>query len=168
MFKKIRAILLAGVIASTLAVPAGAEQDFTLIAPDGQAVQLSSMRGKVVVLLFGGAQDPQCREELRALESLSERYRGKNVGIYWVTVNSAKEMSDADMKSPCGVSTSVVVLRDKDQAAFKRFSGKVQQLPTIVVLDSQGAPSGQPRGGFNPNSDFINDLAAVIDSLLRK
>lgn len=168
MFKKIRAVLLAGLIASTLTVSAGARQDFTLMAPDGRAVPLSSMRGKVVVLLFGGAQDPQCREELRALESLAERYRGKDVSIHWVTVNSTKEMSDADMKAPCGVNTSVVVLRDKDQAAFKRFSGRVQQLPTIVVLDPQGAPYGQPRGGFNPNSDFINDLAAVIDSLLKK
>jgi hypothetical protein len=44
----------------------------------------------------------------------------------------------------------------------------VQQLPTLVVLDSQGALYRQPRGGFNPNSDFINDLAGVIDSLLRK
>jgi peroxiredoxin len=168
MFKKIRAVLLAGVVASTLVVSAGAQQDFTFLTADGQAVSLSSLQGKVVVLLFGGAQDPQCREELRALESLAERYKSKNVAIYWVTINSPKEMSDADMKNPCGVSTSVAVLRDKDQAAFKRFSGKVQRLPTLVVLDSQGAPYRQGRGGFNPNSDFINDLAAVIDSLLRK
>jgi hypothetical protein len=60
------------------------------------------------------------------------------------------------------------VLRDQNQAAFKRFSGKRAQLPTIVVLNPQGEPHGQPRGGFNPNSDFINDLAAMIDSLLSK
>jgi peroxiredoxin len=168
MFKKIRAILLAGIVASTLVVQAGAQQDFIFLTADGQTVSLSSLRGKVVVLLFGGAQDPQCREELRALESLGERYRGKDVAIYWVTINSPKEMSDADMRNPCGVSTAVAVLRDKDQAAFRRYSGKVQQLPTLVVLDSQGALYRQPRGGFNPNSDFINDLAGVIDSLLRK
>jgi hypothetical protein len=41
-------------------------------------------------------------------------------------------------------------------------------LPTIVVLDQKGEVYGQPRGGFNPNSDFVNDLAAAIDNLLNR
>jgi len=143
-------------------------QDLSFSAPGGQMVTLSGMRGKVTVLLFSGVQDPQCRDGLKALEALSDRFRGKPVLVYWVSVNSVTEATNDQLKSPCGVNTSVPVLRDGTQAAFKRFSGKRAQLPTVVVLDTQGNPYGQPRGGFNPNSDFVNDLASIIDGLLQR
>jgi hypothetical protein len=59
-------------------------------------------------------------------------------------------------------------LRDAGGSALKRFSGKSAQLPTVVVLDRQGNASGSPRGGFNPNSDFVNDLSSTIDGLLKR
>jgi peroxiredoxin len=168
MLNKLRAILIAAFVVATLSVTTGAQQDMNFVTPDGQTVTLSGLRGKVVILLFGGVQDPQCRDEFKALESLAERYQGKDVHIYWVSVNPVNEVSNAQLKNPCGPVSSVVVLRDQNQAAFKRYSGKRAQLPTIVVLNQQGEAQGQPRGGFNPNSDFINDLAAMIDSLLSK
>ena len=146
----------------------GAQQDFTFATADSQTVPISSMRGKVVVLLFSGVQDPQRREGLATLESLAKRYQGKDVKVCWVSVNSPGELTDAQLKSAGGAATSVTVLRDINQAAFKRFSGKLSQLPTLVILDRQGNAVGQPRGGFNPNSDFINDLASTIDGLLRR
>ena len=168
MLNKFKAIIIAFFITAVLSVTASAQQDLTFVGPDGQSTSLSGLRGKVVVLLFGGVQDPQCRDEFKALQSLSERYQGKDVAIYWVSVNPTKDLADAQLKSPCGPVGSVVVLRDANQSAFKRYSGKVAQLPTIVVLNQQGEPYGQPRGGFNPNSDFINDLASVIDGLLKR
>ena len=168
MLIKFKAIIAAFFITAVLSVTASAQQDLTFVSPDGQTMTLSGLRGKVVVLLFGGVQDPQCRDEFKALQSLAERYKDKDVAIYWVSVNSTKDATDAQIKNPCGPAGSVVVLRDANQAAFKRYSGKVAQLPTIVVLNQQGEPHGQPRGGFNPNSDFINDLAAAIDTLLKK
>jgi len=140
-------------------------QDFSFSTPGGQTVTLSSLRGNVVVLLFSGVQDPQRREGLKALGSLAERYQGKNVKIYWVSVNATSELTDDQLKS---VSSSVPVLRDSNQAAFKRFSGKVAQLPTIVVLDRQGNPVGQPHGGINPNSDLLKDLESTINGLLQR
>jgi hypothetical protein len=125
------------------------------------------MRGKVLVLLFSGTQDPQRREGLKALASLADRYQGKDVKVCWVSVNSPSEFPDEQLKSAGNTATSLTVLRDTNQAAFKRFSGTLAQLPTVVVLDRQGNPVGQPRGGFNPNSDFINDLASTIDGLLK-
>jgi len=168
MLNKLKAFIIAAVIVAGLSATTGAQQDMSFVTPDGQAVTLSGLRGKVVVLLFGGVQDPQCRDEFKALESLAERYQGKDVRIYWVSVNPSSEVSNAQLKNPCGPVSSVVVLRDENQAGFKRYSGKRAQLPTIVVLNQQGEAQGQPRGGFNPNSDFINDLAGMIDSLLNK
>lgn len=168
MLKKIKAIITAAVIIAGLTVTAGAQQDFTFLTSDGRTVSMSSLRGKVAVVLFGGIQDPQCRDEIKALQSLADRYQGKDVGIYWVSVNTPAEASNDQLKTACGPANSIVILRDSNRSAFKRFSGKVQQLPTVVVLNQQGEPQGQPRGGFNPNSDFVNDMAAIIDSLLKK
>lgn len=151
-----------------LTMTASAQQDFTLTTLDGQSVSLAAQRGKVVVLLFSGAQDPQCHDAVQALSSLAERYQGKPVSIYLVSVNSPGEASNAQLKQACGPVGSVIIARDANQAAFKQYSGKRPQLPTVVVLNRQGQVQGQPRGGFNPNSDFVNDLAAIIDSQLGK
>jgi peroxiredoxin len=150
---------------ANLSLPVKAQQDLTFLSPDGQSVTLSSLKGKVVVLAFSGVQDPQCRELTKALQSLSERYQGKDVSINWVSVNSAAEASNEKLKAPCGPVGAISVLRDQNQAAFKRFGGK--QLPTLILLDKQGQPSGRPYGGFNPDSNFVNDLAASIDTLLK-
>jgi peroxiredoxin len=164
---KLNKILAVSAILACLVATAGAQQDFTLTTAGGQTVPISSMRGKVLVLLFSGVQDPQRREALKALASLAERYQGKDVKVCWVSVNSSSELTDEQLKSAGATAPSVMVLRDTNQAAFKRFSGKLAQLPTVVVLDRQGNPVGQPRGGFNPNSDFINDMSSTIDGVLR-
>lgn len=155
----------AAVLIANLSSSARAQQDLTFLSPGGQSVTLSGMRGKVVVLAFSGVQDPQCRDLLKALQSLSDRYQGKDVSIYWVSINSMAEASNEKIKAPCGPAGSINVLRDQSQAAFKRFGGK--QLPTLVLLNRQGEPHGRPYGGFNPDSNFVNDLAASIDSLLK-
>src|SRR4051812_43253090 len=102
MLNKLRAILIAAFVVATLSVTTGAQQDMSFVTPDGQTVTLSGLRGKVVILLFGGVQDPQCRDEFKALESLAERYQGKDVHIYWVSVNPVNEVSNAQLKNPCG------------------------------------------------------------------
>lgn len=164
---RLNKLLAVTAILSCLVATAVAQQDFSFTTSSGQIVPISSMRGKVLVLLFSGVQDPQRREGLKALASLGDRYQGKDVKVCWVSVNSPSELTDEQLKSMGGTATSVMVLRDTNQAAFKRFSGKLAQLPTVVILDREGNPVGQPRGGFNPNSDFINDLASTIDGLLK-
>ena len=165
MRTKVETIMPSLIALMSMAVAASAQQDVTFTTLNGSIVTSASLRGRVVVLLFGGTQDPQCRDEFKALGSLAERYRGKPVNIYWVSIDPASVTNDK-LNTPCGPIGSVTVLRDESRAAFKQFSGKKPQLPTIVVLNQQGQPQGPPRGGFNPDSDLINDLAAVIDGLL--
>jgi peroxiredoxin len=163
--KKFGKAMLSGILMmACLSFAASAQNKASFTTTEGTSLSLAEMRGKVVVLVFGGVTDPQCRSEIKMLESLSERYAGKKVALYWVSIDNQAGASDAQLKNPCGVTTSVKVLRDASRSAFKQFGGR--QLPTIVVLDQQGQLSGQPRGGFNPNSDFINDMAQIIDGLL--
>lgn len=167
MPRTIRSITTAATIAVLLTITVSA-QDITFSRPDGSAVPLSGLSGKVVVLVFSGVQDPQCREEFKALDLLAKRYEGKEVTVVWVSINSEAQASNQKLGAPCGPVNRVVVLRDANQTAFKRFGGKAAQLPTMVVLDQRGQPSGQPRGGFNPNADFVNELAAMVDRLLKQ
>jgi thiol-disulfide isomerase/thioredoxin len=167
MSNKLRAIGIMLVMAAAQ-FPVLAQQDASFTTTDGRTVALSSLRGKVVVLVFSSIQDPQCRSEFKALASLAERYRGREVGIFWVSINPVAAANDDRLRSPCGPPPgSVTVLRDGNQAAFKRFSGANAELPTVVVLDKQGQMHGHPRGGFNPNSDFVNDLGVIMDNLLK-
>ena len=165
MRTRIKTVISSLIALISLAVVAGAQQDLTFSTPNGSTVSTASLRGRVVVLLFGGTQDPQCRDEFKALGSLAERYRGKPVNVYWVSIDPASVSNDK-LNSPCGPTGSVAVLRDESRAGFKQFAGKKPQLPTIVILNQQGQPQGPPRGGFNPDSDMINELAAMIDGLL--
>ena len=163
--KFMRLIVGLAIFAGISVFPSNA-QDSSFSTPDGQAVSLSSFRGSPVVLLFSGVKDPQRREGLKALQELGEREKGQNAKICWVSINSETEMSNDQLRNIASTAPSITVLRDASQAAFKRFKGS--QLPTVVILDKQGNPFGQPRGGFNPNSDFINDLASMIDALQRR
>ncbi|HEU4391950.1 MAG TPA: hypothetical protein VFV34_29460, partial [Blastocatellia bacterium] len=105
--------------------------------------------------------------EFKSLGSLAERYRDKDVAVFWVSINPSSAASDERLKSPCGPTGAVTVLRDPGQTVFKRFGAAASQLPTTIVLSKQGQSFGQPRGGFSPGSDFINDLAATIDAALK-
>jgi len=154
------------ILAASLFVPAALGQDPVFTTPAGKQVTLSSMQGKVVTLFFSGTQDPQCRDEFKALNSLAERFTGKPVSFCWVSVNPASAVSNDRLSAPCGPVGSVVVLRDPAQAVFKRLAKNQSQIPTLVILDQKGQVYGDPLAGFNPDSDFVNTLAGMIDSLL--
>lgn len=160
------ASILVAAIAAGLMAPAVLAQDIAFTTPAGQQVTLSGMQGKVVVMFFSGTQDPQCRDEFKALDALAERYSGKPVTFCWVGINPISAVSNDRLKAPCGPVGSVVVLRDPSQAAFKRICKNQTQIPTVAIMDQKGQVHGDPIGGFNPDSDFVNTLAGIIDSLL--
>jgi len=147
---------------------APATQDIALTTPEGRQAPTSTFQGKVVVMFFSGVQDPQCRDEFKTLNSLAERYKGKAVTVSWVSINPPGVMGNDRLKAPCGPPGSVVVLRDATQAAFKRFSKGQNDVPIVVVLDEKGQVHGDPLFGFNPDSDFLNGLAAIVDELLNQ
>ena len=63
--------------------------DFTLKDIHGSAVQLSSLRGKGVVLAFWFLGCPPCRAEAPHLSQVAERYRDKGVVVLSVDVQDA-------------------------------------------------------------------------------
>lgn len=140
--------------------------DFTLKDLSGRAVRLSDFRGKTVLLWFWKTGDVRCLDDLAALKSLQEQDRPQVavVGIaYDPTVGPQDECAEEGhehgqpmmmnghmmvMDTSLGPVESVVrdavtqrqipfpVLLDKKGTAVFRFN--VQELPTYVLIDSEG------------------------------
>jgi len=149
-----------------LSLNGAAQQDLTFSTTAGDKVSLSSLRGKVVMLVFSSVQDPQCRDEFKALEFLSARYHDRDVAIYWVSIDPSVAIRGEKLTGACGPAGSVPILDDPEQTGFRKFGTKILRLPTLVILDKEGRISGKPLGGFNPDPDFVDSLGATIDGLL--
>ncbi len=65
--------------------------DFSLNAPDGQQVSLSSLRGKYVLLDFWASWCGPCRKENPNVVRLYEQYKNKNFEIYGVSLDRDKD-----------------------------------------------------------------------------
>lgn len=139
----------------------------TLRSTTGGSVSAAQLQGRVVVLLFGGIVDPQSPEELPVLQQLSDRYAGKGVDVFWVSLDPAAT-TDAELTAFAGRNGyRGAIMRDSGEVLRSISTGRKPQLPTIVVLDKTGAVSGRPMGGFDRDTDMVTRLSAVVDPLLK-
>lgn len=128
-------------------------------------------QGKVVVLSFGATYVPLASKELPALQKLADRYAGRGVDFYWVSINSAKPgarnaATDAELRAFAQkAGLKIGVLRDADQAAYRAFGG--DGLPTIVVIGRDGHAAFK-RAGFDPDQpEPYGDVIRALDQLLK-
>jgi peroxiredoxin len=144
--------------------------DFSLRSIDGQTITSDSLRGEVVVLAFGASWLPLSKAQLQGVRKLADEYSDRGVVVYWVSTESedAKSKnyaSDAQLKAFAEkYGLKVTVLRDPDGAISKKLG--VDQLPSIVILDKEGKPFGEPIGGLDPNGNLAGQLASRLDKVL--
>ncbi len=65
--------------------------DFTLSQLDGKQLQLSSFRGKIVLLDFWATWCDPCREEIPELVLLQNKYAGRGLQIVGVSLDDGPE-----------------------------------------------------------------------------
>jgi peroxiredoxin len=142
----------------------------TLRSIEGRNVNLNDLRGKVVVLSFGGNWVPLAAKELPALQRLADRYAARGVQFYWVSINSAKPgaknyASDADLQAFAQKhNLRIPVLRDPDLEVYRSFG--LDAVPTVLVLDRQGKVI-RKHVGFAPSQgeaygEIIRDLEQLL------
>lgn len=161
-------IALAGILA---AVVVGASAQTPLPSLNGGSVDVQAQKGKVVILALGASWLPLSIKQVEFTNTLAKKYAGKSVAVYFVATDSNNPKSKnyaTDDKIRQWASTNklaVNVLRDSDGASVTgRFA--VDQLPAFIVLDKNGAQSGEAFGGIDPKYDITIPISKKVDSLL--
>ncbi|MCI0337605.1 MAG: TlpA family protein disulfide reductase [Acidobacteria bacterium] len=173
MLKNLKVMVVLAFAAVTLISSAvyAQDQSFTLRSTSGQTVNLNDLRGKVVVLSFGGTWVPLATKELPALQKLADRFAGRDVQFYWVSINSAKPGArnyapDADLQAFAQKhNLRLTILRDPEQEVYRAFG--LDALPTLVVLDRQGKVARKHVGFGTDQGESYNQIIRDVEQLLK-
>lgn len=173
MFLRLKEGLIFVLLTMTLSSGASLaqSQSATFRSIDDREVKLSDLRGKVVVMSFGGTWVPMAARELPAFQKLADRYSSRGVQSYWVSINSAKPgarnyASDADLQAFAQKhNLKVTALRDPEQTAYKAFG--LDAVPTVVIIDQQGNIAHKHVGFGADQGEAYGELIRVIERLLK-
>lgn len=111
--------------------------DLTATSLTGTAINLSSYRGKTVVLNFWGSWCAPCRHESSTLAVLAQQYRSQGVAFLGDDVGDTPSNALAFTRS---VGISYPSISDPSYLIVQKFSqvAPVSNTPTTVVIDKTG------------------------------
>jgi thiol-disulfide isomerase/thioredoxin len=153
-----------------------ARQTAALQTMSGETLDLSSLKGKVVVLAIGASWLPLSKQQIITVNKLAKKYPSNNVVVYWVSTDSANPKNVKNFASNEQISAfatknklTAPVLRDSEGAStLKRFG--VDQLPSFVILDKTGKSVGTPFAGLSmdPESeaDIFMQISGAVDKVM--
>ena len=148
-------------IAKTTIVKKGDKApDFTVEMVDGSKVQLSKLKGKVVVVNFWATWCPPCREELKHVQKgLIDRFKGKKFVFLPISRGEKKEVVEAFRKKmnytfPMGL--------DPQQSIYKLYASNY--IPRNFVVDKDGKVI-YVSVGYTPEE--FAEMVKVIDGALK-
>ncbi len=135
---------------------------------DGKTYDVTQMRGQVVLVSFGATWCKPCEWELTALEELKAEYAQKAVRFLWVSVDTKRQATDAQVRYYAKARRlTMPVLRDPDLATFAQFSERLR-LPMIVLFDQQGTFAAPKQTGMSSDPiAYKQRLRARLDALLK-
>jgi peroxiredoxin len=144
--------------------------EFSMVEPSGKRTQLSSFKGKVVLIEFLLTNCPHC---MRVASTITKLHRElgalgfQPIGIAFDEGISGKRVSDFveqfGVSFPIGYSASGAVDSYLGRALSERF-----QVPQIVVIDRKGIVRAQSRPVREVNLEDENYLRTLIGSLLKE
>jgi len=134
---------------------------------DGKVIDLSELRGSVVLVSFGATWCAPCSTELRALEEILSEYREKPVKFFWVSIERPEEITNAALRRYAKErKLSFPVLRDSAKMVFLQFTPRVR-LPMIVMLGKDGKVDAPVQFGMRaPLDAYKEDMRARLNKLL--
>jgi len=134
-------------------------RDFTLPLLAGGNADLSSYRGKVVILNFWATWCPPCRAEMPSMETLYRRFNNQGLVILAVDVGEDALVVQRFIRS--GGYTFPVLL-DSDNKVSSVYG--IEAIPTTFIIDREGKIIGRVVGSImwdNPK------VIAAFDALLK-
>ena len=109
--------------------------DFSLKRLDGGELQLSSLRGKAVIIDFWDTWCPPCRASMPHFQALSQEYADDLV-VVGVALGREGEAKVRKFTEDYGL-TFEMVMFNNDPELIRGFGG-IQSIPTTFLLDGEG------------------------------
>uniref|UniRef100_C6E5H2 Alkyl hydroperoxide reductase/ Thiol specific antioxidant/ Mal allergen n=1 Tax=Geobacter sp. (strain M21) TaxID=443144 RepID=C6E5H2_GEOSM len=150
-------LLLVAVLASGCSkkeVPAQegvAAPDFTLSDLSGKQVQLSSLKGKVVLVNFWATWCPPCREEIPSMVKLNQIMQGKNFQMLAISIDEGGEQAVQEFFRQNGV--TLPALLDTDGSVSRRYG--TTGVPETFIVDGKGTIRKKVIGGVEWSSPEV-------------
>lgn len=110
--------------------------DFTMNDPEGKPIQLSSLRGKIVLLDFWASWCGPCRQENPNVVKLYQKYSSKGFEILGVSLDRNKDEWLKAIKADQLSWQHVSDLKYWDNAVARLYS--VSQIPQSFLIDKEG------------------------------
>jgi peroxiredoxin len=116
--------------------------EFSLPTPDGPAIELGALRGKVVLLNFWATWCEPCLEEMPAMDRLERAYRERGLAVLAISV----DREGASVVKPFlkRHALSFLVGLDPRQAVARLY--RIWALPSTIVLSRKGIPLFSVQG----------------------
>ena len=137
--------------------PENPAPDFTITDLDGNKVTLSTFRGKVVVLDLMATWCPPCKEEMKHLNEIHDKYDSARVVIMSIGIDTSEsEKQLSDFKNEFG--GDWIFAMDTNNIGDKYT---VSNIPTMVIVDKDGQISLRDEGVIKSDK-----LSEEIDKVL--
>lgn len=122
-------------IAQTTLINAGdMAPDFTVEMLDGSKIELSSLRGKVVLISFWATWCPPCRQELAHLqEGVIDHFAGRDLVVLPISRGEERRTVEAFLKK---MDYTFDVGLDRKQEIYRKYA--TNYIPRSVVVGKDG------------------------------
>lgn len=136
--------------------------DFALprLIGDG-TLELSKLRGKVVLVSFWASWCGPCRLEVPALETAWKQYQGKDAVFIGISLDDTAEQADGFLRRH---PVSYEMLLDAGGRAVGD-PWRAMSIPMTVLIDKQGVVR-QKHIGYTPSS--LQNLLVQMDELMKE
>ncbi len=153
----VAAMLMSITIAAGSSGPA---PDFSLTSRDGSVVQLSSLKGNVVLINFWATWCAPCRQEMPLLDAIYQKYN--HVGFEMLGINVENDAKGAE-RYLTETPVTFPILFDPTGKVSKQYN--VKAMPSTVLVDRQGNVR-HVHFGYKPG--YENDYQDQIRALVRE
>lgn len=127
--------------------------NFDLTDMNGKRLQLSDLKGKVVLINFWFINCPPCRMEMPDLNELKAEYAGKNVEFVAITFDNKNDVNEFLKTIPFDYQ-----ILPNARAIIEKYG--IMGFPTSVVLDKNGKVVDSKMGG---SMNIKEELKAFIE-----
>jgi peroxiredoxin len=137
--------------------------DFTLLEAKGAKLQLSSYRGKIVLLNFWATWCAPCQREIPWFVEFAAKYKAQGLEVIGVSMDDEGFKIVKPFLAKKGITYSIVIGNDELTHKYGPPSGNpsIDVYPTTFLIDRNGKIAAV-HSGLVERADYEADLAQLL------